>query len=61
MLMKRGALIGYSRVFTRRHQTCHFRKRETSAYGLDFARYCEFPLRALQAQKWYVYGRHDMA
>ena len=33
---------------TRRHQTCHFRKRATSApaeepaYGLDFARHCEF-------------------
>ena len=32
--------------FTRRHQTCHFRKRATSApaegpaYGLDFARHC---------------------
>ena len=44
----------------RRHQTCHFRKRATSApaegpaYGLDFARHCEFPLRALQAQKWQV-------
>ena len=38
------------------------RKRVTSvpaegpAYGLDFARHCEFPLRALQPQKWHVYG-----
>ena len=45
----------------RRHQTCHFRQRATSvpaegpAYGLDFARHCEFPLRALQAQKWHIY------
>ena len=37
--------------FTRRHQTCHFRKRTTSvpaegpAYGLDFARHREYPLR----------------
>ena len=41
----------------RGHQTCDFRKRATSApaegpaYGLDFARHCEFPFRALQAQK----------
>ena len=41
----------------RRHQPCHFRKRATSvpaegpSYGLDFARHCEFSLRALQAQK----------
>ena len=41
-------------------QTCHFRKRETSmpaegpAYRLGFARNCELPLRALQAQKWHV-------
>ena len=41
----------------RRHQTCHFRKLATSApaegpaYGLDFARCCEFSLRTLQAQK----------
>ena len=40
----------------------YFRKRATSAsaegpaYGLDFERRCEFPLRALQAQKWRVYG-----
>ena len=46
-----------ARASTRRHQTCHFHKRATSApaegpaYGLDFARYCEFPLRAPQAQK----------
>ena len=46
----------------RMHQTCHFRKRATSApaegpaCGLDLARHCEFPLRALQAQKWLVYG-----
>ena len=39
---------------SRRHQTCHFRKRATSvpaegpAYGLDFGRHCEFPLRDLQ-------------
>ena len=45
-------------VFFRRHQTYVFRKRTTSvpaegpAYGLDFARHCEFLLRALQAQKW---------
>ena len=44
------------------HITCHFRKRATSApaegpaCGLDFVRYCEFPLRTLQAQKWLVYG-----
>ena len=44
----------------RGHQTRHFRKRATSvpaegpAYGLDFARHREFPLRALQAQKWHV-------
>ena len=47
---------------TRRHQMCYFRKRAASApaegpaSGLDFAGRCEFPLRALQAQKWYVYG-----
>ena len=47
---------------SRRHQTCHFRKRATSvpaegpAYGLDFARHCGFSLRALQAQKWHVHG-----
>ena len=47
-------------VRPRRHQTCHFRKRATSApaegpaYGFDFARHGEFPLRALQAQKWHV-------
>ena len=41
---------------SRRHQTCHFRKRATSApaegpsYGLDFARHCEFPLRALSTE-----------
>ena len=46
----------------RRHQTFHFRKRATSApaegpaYGLDFARHGEFPLRALQAQRWHVCG-----
>ena len=46
---------------SRRHQTCHFLKIETSvpaegpAQGLDFARRCESPLRALQAQK-YVHG-----
>ena len=46
----------------RMHQMCHFRKRATSvpaegpAYGLDFARRCEFPLRALQAQRWRVRG-----
>ena len=40
----------------RRHRTRHFRKRATSvpaegpAYGLDFARHCESPLPALQAQ-----------
>ena len=28
---------------------------EGPAYGLDFARHCEFPLQALQAQKWYVH------
>ena len=45
-----------------RHQTCHFRKRATSApaegpaNGLDFARNCESPLRALRAQKWHVCG-----
>ena len=44
----------------RRHQTCHFRKRAASvpaeghACSLDFARHCEFPLRALQARKWHV-------
>ena len=38
---------------SRRQQTRHFRKCPTSvpaegpAYGLDFARHCEFPLRAL--------------
>ena len=43
------------------HQMCHFRKHATSApaegpaYWLDFARRCEFPLRALQAQKWHVH------
>ena len=48
---------------SRSHQTCHFRKRATSApaegrvRGLDFARRCEFPLRALQAQKWHAYAR----
>ena len=26
---------------------------EGPAHGLDFERHCEFPLRALQAQKWY--------
>ena len=42
-------------------KTCHFRKRATSApaegaaYGLDFARLCESPLRALQVQNWHVY------
>ena len=46
----------------RMHQTCHFRKRANStpaeglAYGLDFARHSECPLRAPQAQKWHVYG-----
>ena len=46
----------------RRGQACHFRKRATSvpaegpAYGLYVARHCEFPLRALQAQKWHVHG-----
>ena len=46
----------------RMHQTRHFRKRATSAaaegpaYGLDFARRWQFPLRALQAQKCHVYG-----
>ena len=47
---------------SRRHRACHFRKRATSApvevqgpaYGLDFARHCESPLRALEAQKWHV-------
>ena len=29
----------------------------TRVWGLDFARCCEFLLRALQAQKWHVYGR----
>ena len=44
----------------RGHQTCHFRKCATSvpaegpAYGLDFERHCESPLRAPQAQKWRV-------
>ena len=40
----------------RRHQTRHFRKQHTTsapaegpAHGLDFARPCEFPLRAPQA------------
>ena len=43
-------------------QACHFRKGATSApaegpaCGLGFARRCEFPLRALQAQKWLVHG-----
>ena len=47
---------------SRRHQPCHFRIRATSvpaegpAYGLDFARRCEFSLRALHAQKWRVHG-----
>ena len=49
-------------VLSRRHQTCDFRKRATSApaegpvHGLDLARRCEFPLPALQAQKWHVHG-----
>ena len=43
----------------RRRPTCHFRKRATSAPAegpswLDFARHYEFPVRALQAQKWRV-------
>ena len=44
-----------------RHQTYHFRKRATSApaegpaCGLDFARRCEFRLRALRVQKWHVH------
>ena len=48
--------------FTRRRQTCNFRKRASSvpaegpAYGLDFARHWEFPLRALQAQRWHLHG-----
>ena len=47
---------------SRRLQTCHFRKRATSAtgegtaYGLDFERHCEVSLRAPRAQKWHVYG-----
>ena len=43
---------------------CHFRKRATSvpaegpAYGLDFARHCEFLLRALAcSRKWHVWCR----
>ena len=38
-------------------QTCHFRKRATSvpaegpAYGLDFARHCEFPLRKVACSR----------
>ena len=28
---------------------------EGPAYGLDFARRCGFPLRALQAQKWHAH------
>ena len=45
----------------RRHQTCHFRKRATSAPAegpacrLGFAGRCEFPLRTPQAHKWHVY------
>ena len=44
-----------------RHQICPFRNRATSAPAegpacvLHFARHCEFPLRALQAQKWHIY------
>ena len=30
---------------------------EGPANRLDFERHCEFPLRALQAQKWYVHER----
>ena len=29
---------------------------EGPAYGLDLARRCGFPLRALQPTKWHVYG-----
>ena len=52
---------------SRRHQTCHFRKRATSApaegpaYGLDFARHCRFSIRALQAQKWQVHRQIHQA
>ena len=48
-------------------KTCHFCKRATSvplegpAYGLDFARHCEFPLRAgaevARLWKWHVWCR----
>ena len=63
--VRERCVLACSRVacpLPRRRQTCHFRKRATSApaegptYGLNFARRCEFPLRALQAQKWRVWG-----
>ena len=39
------------------HQTWHFRKRATSVpHGLDFARLLDYPLRALQVQKWHFHG-----
>ena len=48
--------------YSRWRQTCHFRKREASApaegpaCGLDFARYCEFPLSIIkQYIRIYIY------
>ena len=41
-------IVGLKLSYAKRHQKCHFRKRATSApaegpaYGLDFARHCDF-------------------